>query len=215
MPRRDQASALSLCQNETTPWRRQPTPTGFHRAAAARHARVDLARYPVLRFSRAGGALIPLQMKSRVSIRSLLFLFVGFVSHAGFGDAIGAPAEPLLFTQAPVTGSVAESPPASSLDGISDAQQAPPSSRIQQIPAKAHAVLKAIQDRDGEPPSGYVGGRTFQNRERRLPRGHYREYDVNPKRPGKNRGSERIVIERRTGKAYYTGDHYRTFVPMN
>jgi guanyl-specific ribonuclease Sa len=155
-------------------------------------------------------------MKSRVSIRFLLFLFIAFVSHSGFGDAIGAPAEPLLFfTQAPVTGSVAESPPASSLDGISNAPQATPSSPIQQIPAKAHAVLKAIQDRGGEPPSDYVGGRTFQNRERRLPRGHYREYDVNPNRPGKNRGSERIVIERRTGKAYYTGDHYRTFVPMN
>jgi ribonuclease T1 len=33
--------------------------------------------------------------------------------------------------------------------------------------------------------------------------------------PGHNRGAERIVIERRTGKAYYTGDHYKTFVPMN
>jgi ribonuclease T1 len=26
---------------------------------------------------------------------------------------------------------------------------------------------------------------------------------------------ERIVIEQRTGKAYYSGDHYRTFIPMN
>jgi len=28
-------------------------------------------------------------------------------------------------------------------------------------------------------------------------------------------GAERIVIERKTGKAYYTRDHYETFVPMN
>src|SRR5262249_7719886 len=28
-------------------------------------------------------------------------------------------------------------------------------------------------------------------------------------------GTERIVIEERTGKAYYSGDHYETFVPMN
>lgn len=83
------------------------------------------------------------------------------------------------------------------------------------IPLKARQTLKAIQDRQGDPPQGYIGGRTFQNRERRLPQGHYREYDVNPLIRGKNRGAERIVIERRTGKAYYTADHYRTFVPMN
>ena len=60
-----------------------------------------------------------------------------------------------------------------------------------------------------------MGGRVFGNRERRLPHGDYREYDVNPKRPGKNRGTERIVIEQRTGKAYYSRDHYETFTPMN
>lgn len=75
--------------------------------------------------------------------------------------------------------------------------------------------LKAIEERYGEPPPGYVGGRSFQNRERKLPRGRYREYDVHPKVPGKNRGAERIVIEQRTGKAYYTHDHYNSFTPMN
>ena len=83
------------------------------------------------------------------------------------------------------------------------------------VPEKARAVLAEIQKRNGEPPPGYVGGRTFGNRERRLPRGHYREYDVNPKKPGTNRGTERIVIEQRTGKAYYSPDHYATFTPMN
>ena len=82
-------------------------------------------------------------------------------------------------------------------------------------PKKACAVLAEIERRHGEPPAGYVGGRTFQNRERRLPRGSYREYDVDPKTPGRSRGAERIVIEQRTGKAYYTRDHYETFVPMN
>ncbi len=48
-------------------------------------------------------------------------------------------------------------------------------------------VLAEIERRHGEPPPGYVGGRVFGNRERRLPRGSYREYDVNPKVPGKNR----------------------------
>jgi ribonuclease T1 len=79
----------------------------------------------------------------------------------------------------------------------------------------ARAVLLAIQQRNGEPPSGYVGGRIFENREHRLPPGVYREYDVYPKVAGRSRGAERIVIEQRTGKAYYSDDHYRTFIPMN
>ncbi len=88
------------------------------------------------------------------------------------------------------------------------------SDRERAAPKKAYDLLAQIRKRDGVPLPGYVGGREFQNRERRLPRGRYREYDVNPKRPGKSRDAERLVIEQRTGKAYYTGDHYRTFVPL-
>jgi len=88
-------------------------------------------------------------------------------------------------------------------------------SRDGEVPDKAREVLAEIQKRKGEAPPGYVGGRVFSNREGRLPRGRYREYDVNPKQAGKSRGAERIVIEQRTGKAYYTRDHYETFAPMN
>lgn len=80
---------------------------------------------------------------------------------------------------------------------------------------KAKDLLEAIQQHGGNALPGYIGGRVFQNRERRLPRGHYREYDVNPKIPGRSRDAERIVIEQDTGKAYYTGNHYRTFIPLN
>ncbi|HJR78269.1 MAG TPA: ribonuclease domain-containing protein [Nitrospiraceae bacterium] len=142
-------------------------------------------------------------MKLRVFISLLCLLAAAVGWNTGLGYAIGPPVEP--FPQAA---------PTSSID-FSGKTPGPPSSLVQQIPAKAHAVLKAIQDRGGDPLPGYVGGRIFQNRERRLPRGNYREYDVEPRRRGKNRGAERIVIERQTGKAYYTGDHYRTFVPMN
>lgn len=82
-------------------------------------------------------------------------------------------------------------------------------------PQKAYDLLKRLEARQGIPLPGYVGGRNFQNRERRLPRGYYREYDVNPKIRGRARDAERIVIEQRTGKAFYTGDHYRTFIPLN
>ncbi len=94
-----------------------------------------------------------------------------------------------------------------------DQREAEPA--IERAPLKARRLLEAIQQRHGEPLPGYVGGRVFHNRERKLPPGRYREYDVNPRLPGRDRGPERLVIEQKTGKAYYTGDHYRTFVPLN
>ena len=83
------------------------------------------------------------------------------------------------------------------------------------VPQKVYALLKKLDARGGAPLPGYVGGREFYNRERLLPSGRYREYDVNPKKRGQGRDAERIVIEQRTKKAYYTKDHYRSFVPLN
>ena len=85
----------------------------------------------------------------------------------------------------------------------------------QAAPQKAYDLLAQLQARYGKPLPGYVGGREFQNRERRLPPGHYREYDVNPKIRDRSRDAERIVIEQDTGRAYYTGNHYRTFTLMD
>ena len=82
-------------------------------------------------------------------------------------------------------------------------------------PQKAYELLAALQQRHGAPLPGYIGGNKFRNRERRLPHGRYREYDVNRKTPGRSRGAERLVIEQHSGKAYYTDDHYRTFIPLN
>lgn len=82
-------------------------------------------------------------------------------------------------------------------------------------PQKAYDLLAQLKQREGKPLPGYIGGRIFQNRERRLPPGRYREYDVDRKIPGRSRGAERLVIEQKTGKAYYTGDHYRSFVALN
>ena len=93
--------------------------------------------------------------------------------------------------------------------------RAPASRQTVEPPQKARDLLLTIQDRKGEPLPGYIGGRTFHNHERHLPKGRYREYDVNPKLRGRPRDAERIVIEQKTGKAYYTGDHYRTFIPLN
>lgn len=69
-------------------------------------------------------------------------------------------------------------------------------------------------------PQDFVGGREFQNRERRLPLKdvqqqtiRYREWDVHPKISGQNRGPERLV----TGSdqsAWYTRDHYNHFIKL-
>lgn len=84
------------------------------------------------------------------------------------------------------------------------------------IPKKVYQVLNYVETH-GAPMKGYVGGREFMNREKKLPRFspakrviQYREWDVNPKIAGQNRGAERLV----TGNdrsAWFTNNHYRTF----
>ncbi len=59
-------------------------------------------------------------------------------------------------------------------------------------------------------------GEVFSNRERRLPdrpRGYYREFVV--RTPGiRHAGPQRLVIGRR-GEAWYTADHYRSFLRLD
>ncbi len=80
------------------------------------------------------------------------------------------------------------------------------------VPQKALDVLAIVRS-TGQPPPGYVGGTVFQNREGRLPDGgNYREFDVDPHHGQRN--AERIIVDWTTKQAWYTGDHYRTFVPL-
>ena len=78
------------------------------------------------------------------------------------------------------------------------------------LPSEARDTLALIKA--GGPFPYSQDGKTFQNREKRLPpreRGYYREYTV--KTPGaKDRGARRIVAGR-GGERYYTDDHYRSF----
>ena len=87
------------------------------------------------------------------------------------------------------------------------------------IPPKVFKVLDYIK-KNGEAMDGYVGGRNFQNRERQLDikdasgrKIQYQEWDVNPKKQGKNRGAERLVTGS-DGRAWYTNDHYQSFVEI-
>jgi len=78
------------------------------------------------------------------------------------------------------------------------------------VPQKAYTVAAYVAQY-GRPPQGYVGGTVFQNREGLLPQGvNYKEYDVNPKVSGQNRGTERIILGD-DGSRYYTNDHYQSF----
>ncbi|MCC6999739.1 MAG: DUF4157 domain-containing protein [Deltaproteobacteria bacterium] len=89
-------------------------------------------------------------------------------------------------------------------------------------PPHAQAVLEKVRAGGGNAPTGYKGGIQFKNDGRGggtvLPRADaegqpisYREYDVNPYQKGVNRGAERLVIGS-DGRAYFTADHYRTFI---
>ncbi|MBY6203567.1 ribonuclease domain-containing protein [Halomonas denitrificans] len=68
----------------------------------------------------------------------------------------------------------------------------------------------------GESDEHRNDGATFQNREGRLPskpRGYYREFVV--RTPGlRGVGPQRLVVGR-DGDAWYTSDHYRSFVRLN
>jgi ribonuclease T1 len=132
---------------------------------------------------------------------TLAAIVVALRQHPGGGRA--APPE----ARGPVAGEVAGSAPRTI--------QAAPGRVAPAALERARTMLAAVEARGGEPLAGYVGGRAFHNRERRLPAGRYREYDVQPRVPGQARGPERLVIDQTTGRAYYTGDHYRTFVPLN
>lgn len=86
-------------------------------------------------------------------------------------------------------------------------------------PAYVTEVLEYITEHK-QAPEGYVGGRIFKNREGQLPKNapsgtplNYQEWDVHPKVEGQNRGAERIVTSSE-GDAYFTEDHYKSFIKI-
>ncbi|GAA1482195.1 hypothetical protein GCM10009624_26350 [Gordonia sinesedis] len=89
------------------------------------------------------------------------------------------------------------------------------------IPARVTRTLALIDAGDWPEAArapGTKGGLVFGNNEGLLPsaddtgrRITYREWDVNPKQRGRSRDAERIVTGS-DGSAWYTADHYRSFV---
>jgi ribonuclease T1 len=88
-----------------------------------------------------------------------------------------------------------------------------------EIPPKVYKVLAYVRE-NGRAPEGYQGGRKFGNFEKRLPLKddagklmRYKEWDVNPKKQGKNRGAERLITSENK-RAWYTRDHYDSFTEI-
>ena len=148
-------------------------------------------------------------MKSVRLILLIIFgLFVLYVKLKTGGTSGGGGSAPATSPtpMASPTPAAATAPAASSTTPVS--APAP----IPGVPDKAVKVLQYVRQ-NGQAPEGYVGGRTFENREKRLPSdGDYREFDVDPHNGQRN--AERLIIEWNTKKAWYTGDHYQTFIPV-
>jgi len=92
------------------------------------------------------------------------------------------------------------------------------SANVSNVPQHAWDTLNYIQNNNGTPPNGYVGGNSYANDGRGgtkiLPNdAPDHEYDVHIYVRGQWRGAERIVIGA-SGTAWYTPDHYRTFILM-
>lgn len=90
---------------------------------------------------------------------------------------------------------------------------------VDPVPTHARETLAYIR-KHGYAPPGFLGGRVFGNYEGRLPRYdarrkriEYREWDVHPRAEGRTRGTERLVTGH-DGRAWYTPDHYRTFLEV-
>ena len=81
---------------------------------------------------------------------------------------------------------------------------------VQALPPEARQTLSLIK-RNGPFPYAQ-DGKTFGNREKRLPlRAHcyYREYTV--RTPGAKDRAARRIVAGNGGEFYYTEDHYRSF----
>lgn len=90
-------------------------------------------------------------------------------------------------------------------------------SRNPHVPADAYEIEEFIRSHNGSPRPGFVGGRTFRDDKLKLPPwfGPFREYDVRAHVHGQDRDPERIVLGPQANAAWYTPDHYETFLEMH
>ena len=153
----------------------------------------------------------------------LLWLLLGLNTLSCRSNTDTGSSKPVNITEAIVSDTVKPAPAPLDVpvarDSMAPKAPAMRTSRQENIPPKVFEVLDYIR-KNNRAPEGYVGGRRFGNFEKLLPEKtkggkpiQYREWDVNPRQEGRNRGSERLV----TGsddRAWYTRDHYNSFVEV-
>lgn len=167
------------------------------------------------------------RMKLILSV--LAALAVGLAGLLGFTDlgasdsASGLTAGSSSTSSTTTSSATTSSAPTSTASGAAAETMAPRGVTPVPIPPQAYDTLEEI-DNGGWPDSanapGTKGGLTWQNRGGDLPRTEpggnkitYQEWDVNPKQRGQGRDAERIVTGS-DGSAWYTGDHYTSFIRM-
>lgn len=151
----------------------------------------------------------------------LLFAVLLLAGCGGASATVSAPPAATIAVAATVHAATATAPAPRPATMVAPAMSAPimpmpavmPMMRAD-VPTKAYDTLRYVQTHNGNAPPGYQGDTLFENREGRLPPGQYKEYDVDPRMSG-GRNAERLVIDQRTGQAYYTRDHYETFVSIS
>lgn len=143
---------------------------------------------------------------------ALSVLLLGIAVIVAFRLVGGSPADD---PAAPVPADrAASSSTAAAATGVGDGRQAP--RRV----LNTLALIDAGQWPEAANAPGTRGGGRFGNYEGLLPETGaggraigYTEWDVNPKKSGRGRDAERIVTGD-DGSAWYTLDHYRTFVQI-
>ncbi|AHC14869.1 putative guanyl-specific ribonuclease [Salinispira pacifica] len=134
-----------------------------------------------------------------------------------YGDEIAGAGQDLI--QSMMSDSSSKASSSSSSDQDRGTGSNPDPDDDDDIPQNARRTLESI-DETGRAPDGHKGGQQFGNREGKLPSTdgngnniQYREWDVNQRQPRINRGQERLVTGS-DGSAYYTGDHYNSFIQI-
>lgn len=86
-----------------------------------------------------------------------------------------------------------------------------PAYAIGTVPTAAYNVYYYAKGHNWSPPPNYKGGSRFYNRDGKLPNGHgyYKRYYIYP---SPTTSPRRIVINTQTKDAWYTPNHYESFV---
>ena len=171
-------------------------------------------------------------MKKRLAALLALLLLIGLLC----GCATSAPAsaaqtEPPTFilptaAPAPAETDAPEETPAPEPEGVrEDGEYTSPEEVAEYLHLYGHLPSNFITKKEAQAlgwdssrnyvsdaaPGKSIGGDVFGNYEKRLPKGSYRECDVNY--TGGRRGAERIIYGA-DGSVWYTSDHYESFTRL-